>query len=203
MTGATVLDVSRETTERLEHYAALLRKWNPQINLVAQSTLNDLWTRHIIDSAQLYRLAPHPAPHWVDLGSGGGFPGLVVAIMATERESPTRLTLVENDQRKCAFLRTAIRETGAQAEVVRGRIEEISPLTADVVSARALADLKTLIGFADRHLVADGTALFHKGVSWKKELADAQTAWKFCYRVAKSETGTGPVILKIAGVSRA
>ncbi|WP_397541619.1 16S rRNA (guanine(527)-N(7))-methyltransferase RsmG [Roseovarius salis] len=196
------LDVSRETIERLETYATLLRKWSPRINLVAKSTLDDLWTRHIIDSAQVFALAPRPVRHWADLGSGGGFPGIVVAILAAEAGHQTKVTLVENDQRKCAFLRTVLRETAVAADVVRGRIEEIPPLQADVVSARALADLTTLLGYAHRHMPSDGLALFHKGVTWKKELEDAQTSWKFQYRVARSETGEGPVILSISGVSR-
>ena len=108
MSGGATLDVSRETIERLKTYEALLRKWTQKINLVARSTLDDLWARHFVDSAQIYRLAPHPVGHWADLGSGGGFPGLVIAIMAMEHQSPARVTLVESDSRKCAFLRTVI-----------------------------------------------------------------------------------------------
>jgi 16S rRNA (guanine527-N7)-methyltransferase len=202
VTGALPLDVSRETLEKLEHYAALLKKWNPRINLVAKSTLDDLWTRHIVDSAQLNQMAPHPVRHWVDLGSGGGFPGLVIAIMALETGSPTNVTLVESDARKSAFLRTVIRETGAKASVITDRVEEIAPLFADVISARALADLPTLLGFVERHLAPSGVALFLKGQAWEKELSAAQEAWKFDHQVAKSITEEGPVILRISGVSR-
>lgn len=202
MTNSSPLNVSRETTERLEVYSELLRKWNRRINLVARSTLVDLWARHIVDSAQAFQLAPHPVDHWVDLGSGAGFPGLVVAIMAREAGSPARVTLVESDARKCAFLRTVIRDTGVTAIVLNKRIENVAPLAADVLSARALADLATLLGFAERHLAPSGTALFHKGASWKKELAEAQDKWKFDQRVAKSETEEGSVILSIAGVAR-
>jgi 16S rRNA (guanine527-N7)-methyltransferase len=202
VTGALPLDVSRETLEKLEHYAALLKKWNPRINLVAKSTLDDLWTRHIVDSAQLNQMAPHPVRHWVDLGSGGGFPGLVIAIMALETGSPTNVTLVESDARKSAFLRTVIRETGAKASVITDRVEEIAPLFADVISARALADLPTLLWFVERHLAPSGVALFLKGQAWEKELSAAQEAWKFDHQVAKSITEEGPVILRISGVSR-
>jgi 16S rRNA (guanine527-N7)-methyltransferase len=202
VTGALPRDVSRETLEKLEHYAALLKKWNPRINLVAKSTLDDLWTRHIVDSAQLNQMAPHPVRHWVDLGSGGGFPGLVIAIMALETGSPTNVTLVESDARKSAFLRTVIRETGAKASVITDRVEEIAPLFADVISARALADLPTLLGFVERHLAPSGVALFLKGQAWEKELSAAQEAWKFDHQVAKSITEEGPVILRISGVSR-
>lgn len=202
MSGAEPWGVSRETMDRLEVYAELLKKWNPRINLVAKSTIDDIWHRHFEDSAQLYHLAPHPVGHWADLGSGGGFPGLVIAIMALEHDTPKRVTLVESDARKCAFLRTVIRETGAPATVVTGRIEAITPLECDVLTARALADLSHLMEFAERHLLPEGTALFPKGASWKKEMAEAQQKWNFEHQVAKSKTEDGPVILSIAGVAR-
>ncbi|KZY37914.1 16S rRNA (guanine(527)-N(7))-methyltransferase RsmG [Roseovarius sp. HI0049] len=202
MTNGKLLDVSRETMERLTIYADLLTKWNPRINLVAKSTLGDLWRRHFVDSAQVYNLAIHPVRHWVDMGSGGGFPGLVIAILAIERDSPTRVTLVESDVRKCSFLRTVIRETDAPATVVNDRVEAISPLSCDVLSARALAKLTTLLIYVERHLHPSGVALFPKGETWKKEIVEAEQTWKFDHQVAKSQTEEGPVILSIAGVSR-
>ncbi len=108
----TSLNVSRETYERLEIFADLLMKWNPRINLVAKSTIGSLWERHIRDSLQLLQLLDAPVPIWADLGSGGGFPGLVVAIVAAETGNPATTTLVESDQRKATFLRTVLRETG-------------------------------------------------------------------------------------------
>jgi 16S rRNA (guanine527-N7)-methyltransferase len=126
MTGLEGVNVSRETMDRLKTYAHLLEKWNPRINLVSKSTIPDLWTRHIADSAQVFALAPHPVSHWVDLGSGGGFPGLVIAIIANQGKSPLRVTLVESDARKSAFLRTVIRETGASARVINDRIDRRS-----------------------------------------------------------------------------
>lgn len=201
MTRAPDLDVSRETFDRLEHFAALLKKWNQRINLVSKSTLDNLWQRHVLDSAQLYSLVQHPIGHWVDLGSGGGFPGLVIALMAMENGSPFKVTLVESDMRKSAFLRTVIRETGAPAHVLNGRAEDIDPLGADVVSARALSELSNLIGLADRHLIPEGTAIFPKGETWQKELSKAQSKWNFSYQVDKSKTEDGPVILSITGVS--
>lgn len=194
--------VSRETLERLETFANLLRKWNPRINLVSRKTLDDLWARHIIDSKQVYDLAPEDSDHWVDLGSGGGFPGLVVAILAVDVGSPQRVTLVESDSRKCAFLRTVLRETGAKATVLNKRIEKLPGLNANVLSARALADLPKLLEFTVQHLAKDGVALFPKGASWQKELEDAQSQWKFEYQIAKSKTEDGPAILGITGVSR-
>lgn len=203
MSSPEELNVSRETFERLSTYVALLKKWNPRINLVSRSSIDDVWSRHIMDSVQLFSLATKPCKIWADLGSGGGFPGLVIAIMAMEAGSPTEVVLVESDQRKSAFLRTVIRETGAPARVITGRIEDIKSLTADILSARALADLSGLLAFAQRHLAPNGTALFPKGVQWEKEVSNAQTQWNFDYEVVKSQTEDGPVILSVTGVSRA
>lgn len=202
MSGRGLLNVSRETMERLETYRDLLKKWNPRINLVAKSTIDGLWNRHFLDSAQLLKLSPPRVEHWADLGSGGGFPGMVIAIMAMELEAPMKVTLVESDARKSAFLRTVIRETGASAIVVTDRIENVPALGCDVLSARALADLSTLLAYAQQHLHPDGTAIFPKGATWKKEVERAQEKWKFDHRVAKSDTEDGPVILSIAGVAR-
>jgi len=202
MTGFAGFDVSRETMERLELYAELLRKWNPRINLVSKTTIQELWTRHFLDSAQLIEIAPRVSGYWVDLGSGGGFPGLVLSIIGQERGLPRHVTLVESDARKAAFLRTVIREADLPARVINDRIENIPGLGADVVSARALADLSSLIGYADQHLLPGGTAIFPKGVRWEKELADAQSKWNFAHRLDKSITEDGPVILSVTGVSR-
>ncbi len=195
-------NVSHETMARLEQYAALLRKWNPTINLVSKASIPHLWQRHIIDSAQIYHLAQHPITHWADLGSGAGFPGLVIAIMAMETGSPAKITLVESDLRKATFLRSVIREIGINATVINDRIEKIPSLNANILSARALADLTSLLEFADRHLAPNGTALFMKGENWQKELNEAQSKWHFRHQLATSTTESGPVILKIQGISR-
>lgn len=196
------LNVSRETIERLKLYEALLHKWNPRINLVSQTSLKESWSRHILDSMQIYSLAQHPVDHWVDIGSGGGFPGLVIALMGIEKKSPVHVTLVESDTRKCAFLRSVVRETGAPATIINDRVENIPPLEADVVSARALAELPQLLAYAERHLNQSGSAIFPKGASWMKELPPAQSAWNFRHQVVKSKTETGPVILTITGINR-
>lgn len=198
--GALRADVPRETIERLEIYAGLLGKWNPKINIVAPSTLNDLWTRHIADSLQLASLAPTGAK-WADLGSGGGFPGLVVAI-AHAATPGFSMTLVESDQRKATFLRTVIRETGITAKVVADRIEKTAPLQADVLSARALAPLDVLLGFTARHRTTDGIALFPKGETWEREVEEAEANWRFRYEALPSTTNPASVILKIGEFSR-
>ena len=202
MDAASAADVSRETMDRLIQYAALLEKWNPRINLVSKSSLQDLWKRHIMDSMQVLSLAPPRWSHWVDLGSGGGFPGLVVAIASIEKMPNATVTLVESDQRKSAFLRTVIRETNANARVIAQRIEDVPPLNADVVSARALADLGQLLGFFERHAGQNAIGLFPKGATWQKELAAARREWDFSAEPCKSETDEEAVILKIEGVAR-
>jgi 16S rRNA (guanine527-N7)-methyltransferase len=195
------LDVSRETLDRLEALEALLRKWNPAINLVAKSTLHDAWQRHILDSAQLYALAPPQVGHWADLGSGGGFPGLVVAALAAERDPQRKLTLVESDQRKSTFLREAARQLGLSVTVATDRAEKLAPLGADVLSARALAALPMLCAFARRHLAPQGMALFPKGATHAAEVAEARRDWHFDLTVHTSETDAASVILALKAIT--
>lgn len=206
MTGtqnADVLaDVSRETRDRLETYAELLKKWNPRINLVSASTLPDLWARHFRDSAQILSLAPRDARIWADLGAGGGFPGLVIAIIGHETRPGLEVTCVESDQRKATFLRTVLRETGVSARVVVDRIEKAPPICADVVSARALAPLGRLLDYAARHLSPDGIALFPKGAGFQKEVTDALERWSFQLDTYPSATDPDATVLKIGELRR-
>lgn len=197
----TALGVSRETIEQLVQYVDLVERWNPRINLVSRKSLRDIWTRHILDSVQVFQCA-NVSGHWADLGSGGGFPGLVCAILGRSQPEDIRFTLVESDQRKSAFLRNVVRECNLNATVLSKRIETVDSLNADFLSARALADLDTLLSFCDRHLSPTGTALLPKGENWKKEVADAQQRWKFTAEPIKSLTEPQAVILKIKGISR-
>jgi len=189
-------DVSRETLEKLQHFSQLVEKWTAKINLISKPSVPEMWERHILDSLQIYSHAPN-ASHWVDLGSGGGFPAIVVALMSQQEERATKFTLVESDQRKCAFLRTAIRELELNATVANARIEAIDPLEADVLSARALSDLTSLLGFADRHLSPSGTALFPKGENWRAEDAAAKETWAYTCDAIQSQTNPSAAILKI------
>lgn len=199
---AEAFDVSRETLDRLTLYAELLTKWNPAINLVSKSTIPDLWTRHFADSAQLLEIAATDSGTWADLGSGGGFPGMIVAILAAEKQPGLKITCVESDQRKATFLRTVARETGTDAKVISERIETLSPLNADVISARALAPLTTLIGYADRHLAREGIALFLKGTGQAKEIDAALASWAFQIDTFPSRTDPGATILKLRSIRR-
>ena len=194
--------VSRETHERLIAYEALVRKWNAKINLVAPSTLPEFNSRHIQDSIQIFDHVQFPEGNWVDLGSGGGLPGIVVSIYA--QKAPLTVSLVESDQRKSAFLRTVIRELSLQnVSILTGRIENVPPLAANFVSARALAPLSVLLSMVQRHMHQDGTAIFLKGRSWKAECDEARKEWRFDVTSFPSKTDPDAAILKITGVSHA
>ncbi|MCV2889834.1 16S rRNA (guanine(527)-N(7))-methyltransferase RsmG [Ruegeria aquimaris] len=194
-------DVSRETFDRLTQYVELVRKWNPRINLVSRRSLDVIWERHIADSVQVFNLS-EPVDKWVDLGSGGGFPGMVCAILGREKMPSASFICIESDQRKVAFLRTVVRECDVQCQVIAQRIEQVEPQEADVLSARALTDLSGLLGFAERHLKTSGTALFPKGEAWKKEVDDARKQWKFDLVPVTSLTEPQAVVLKLKGIAR-
>lgn len=195
------LDVSRETMDKLAGFADLVEKWTVKINLISKTSIPHLWERHILDSLQVFNLAP-TGGHWVDLGSGGGFPGIVVAILTQATEIPHKVTLVESDHRKCAFLRSAIRELCLDAVVLSERIEKTPPLEADVLSARALTELSGLLNFASLHMKSEGTALFPKGERWKAEHAHAQAMWSYQCETITSKTNSAAAILKIKGINR-
>lgn len=186
--------VGPETVARLEALVALVRKWNRAINLVAPSTLADAWERHVLDSARLVDLVAAPA-RWADLGSGAGFPGLVVAIILAERSPETRVTLVEADGRKAAFLHRAAQAAGVTVDIRNARIEALAPLGAEVLSARALAPLDRLLPLAHRHLAPGGTCLFPKGARVAEELASVAGTWSFdLVRHPSADPGGGEVL---------
>lgn len=195
-------DVSRETMTRLARYEDLLRKWNPAINLIARSTVDSIWDRHFRDSIQVFDVAPESAKSWADLGSGGGFPGMIAAILAAEERPHQHVTLVESDQRKAAFLATVARETGVDVTIISERIEDVEPLGADILSARALAPLSRLLEHAERHLAPGGIALFLKGAAWREEVQQALESWRFTYENGVSVTDPAATVLTIGGISR-
>lgn len=190
-------NVSRETWERLEAFDALLRRWTLVVNLVSRASLPVLWERHIEDSAQLFAACPENACSWLDLGSGGGLPGLVVAILAHELRPGLQVTLVESDARKATFLRQAVQALKLDVGVHTERIESLAPQGADVISARALAPLRTLLGYAHRHLCASGVALFPKGARHAEEIAEARKSWEFSLDLLPSQSDPEAAILII------
>jgi 16S rRNA (guanine527-N7)-methyltransferase len=172
-------DVSRETLEQLSCFVSLVKKWNKSINLVSPSTIDDIWNRHILDCAQLFEFRKSDADHWVDLGSGGGLPGLVLAIMAQGLGGQMKFSLVESDRRKSVFLAVTAKQMNLNVTVHCERIENLAPLGADVVSARAVAGLDTLCSWATRHLAPSGCAVFAKGARSAEEVVMARKNWTF------------------------
>lgn len=195
--------VSRETYEGLCQFEELLLKWNTKINLVSETTIPDFWTRHIEDSLQLSSVADVPAGVWMDLGSGGGLPGIPLAILHRENRDLSFI-LVESDQRKCAFLRTVVRELGLNVEVFSKRIEGLSNMEVEHVSARALAPLNVLLDYSF-HLLnhTTGVCYFLKGQSWRDEVQKARETFSFSLEVFDSVTQEGAAILKIGDLKRA
>lgn len=178
---------------RLDRFVSLLQRWNATLNLVAPRDMPHLWDRHVEDSLQLVPLIPDGTERAVDLGSGGGFPGLLLAIA-----TGIPFDLIESDRRKAAFLRTAILETGAPAQVHACRIEEASVPAAPLVTARALAPLPRLLPMVARFLAADGVCLLLKGAKAGDEVAAAHLAWRMTVETAPSRTHPDGAILRIA-----
>lgn len=196
------VNVSRETIDRLKVYEALVKKWNPAINLVSKSTIEEIWTRHFLDSAQIWALRPQGVKKWLDFGSGAGFPGLVVAVLAKAECPDMQTVLIESDTRKATFLINAAREMGVSVKVHAERVENLAPVGADVVSARAVASLSKLMEISKPHLKKDGICLFPKGQSHETELTEAQKYWTFEVQKTPSVTDSGGVILRIGGFWR-
>lgn len=191
--------VSRETQDRLEHFVELFKKWNATTNLVAPSTLKDLWSRHVADSAQIFQLAPKPLV-WVDLGSGGGFPGVVTAIFLAELQAGW-VHLVESNHKKAAFLRIALAETGARGSVHPIRIEGASDIIGpcDAVSARALAELDLLLSYIHPWSLRNENlkAYLNKGRDYETEVANARGRWSFDLLKHRSAVDEDSVVLEV------
>jgi 16S rRNA (guanine527-N7)-methyltransferase len=185
------MNVSHETIERLDRYAALVAEWNQKFNLIAESTLPHIWTRHFLDSAQLMLLIPKDARNLADMGSGAGFPGLVLSIMGMPD-----VHLIESIGKKAEFLRTVIRELNLDAQVHQERIENMHGLRVDVVTARALKPLPELLALAKHLVKKDSTALFLKGQSLEDELTESARSWKFgCKKVPSISDRSGVVLI--------
>ncbi|MDP2376931.1 16S rRNA (guanine(527)-N(7))-methyltransferase RsmG [Reyranella sp.] len=189
------VDVSRETRDQLEALVHTLVRWQKAINLVGNATLDSIWVRHVLDSAQLKILIPERAKTLTDLGSGAGFPGLVAAAMRPD----LKVTLIESDARKAAFLGEAARRMALEKppKIVVGRIEAVPPAKADVVTARALAPLGQLLKWAQPHRTDTAICLFHKGKDWKAELTEAMKDWDIPGQPFTSVTDLDAVILRI------
>lgn len=196
--SAEALGVSRETHARLAQYVYLLRQWNARVNLVSRLSLDDAWRRHVLDSVQLFPLIPSGARILVDLGSGAGFPGLVLAILGVPE-----VHLIESDARKCAFLREAARVTAAPVAIHSCRIEAMAPLPADVITARALAPLSDLLDLAAPFLQPHTVCVFLKGKNAAGELREARRRWQMKDSIVPSRTDPDASVIIIQQVGRA
>lgn len=195
------MSVSRETAQLLDAYAKLIKKWNPAINLVARGTLQDIHDRHIEDSVQLIEAAQPETGSWVDLGSGGGLPGIVVSILTQSRD--LKVTLVESDKRKAAFLQTVRRELElANLTLLADRIEALPDSNHNHASARALAPLEKLLPWLQRVLAKDGTAWLLKGRNWRDEIDAASKDWHFDCETIPSRIEADSVIMKLRGIQK-
>jgi 16S rRNA (guanine527-N7)-methyltransferase len=194
---AAATNVSRETMQRLEAYAALLIAWSTRINLVGRATLDDHWRRHFLDSAQLLPLLPTGAQTLVDLGSGAGFPGLVLAVLGVPG-----VELIEADSRKAVFLREAARVTGASVTIRDCRIEAVAPHVVDIVTARACAPVERLLALGERFIGARTICVFPKGARAEEELTEAGKAWTMSVSRHASRADPGGSVLVLQQVNR-
>lgn len=187
--------VSRETLARLQTYARLLVEWQDRLNLIGPSTIPDLWRRHMWDSAQV---ADHVSGKvWLDLGTGAGFPGLVLALMGKGQ-----VHLSEKSPKKCLFLRSVVKETQAPAVVHEGRAEDLKLPPIDVIVSRACAPLPRLLAMAHPFFGKHTVALFHKGLNLDDELTEATKYWNIFYKVIPSVTDPRGRLLRVESLSR-
>ncbi|MCG8432519.1 MAG: 16S rRNA (guanine(527)-N(7))-methyltransferase RsmG [Gammaproteobacteria bacterium] len=198
---ANQFSVSSETLSKLELYADLLRRWQKKINLVSRSTIDEIWSRHFADSAELSLHVPKSTTRWVDLGSGAGFPGLVIALCTDD----SHVDLVESNERKCAFLREVIRKTGANASVENKRIEKFVSDTYqlnryDVVIARALAPLDRLIELTKPFFDAGVIGIFPRGQDVESELTRTTKYWNIDAEIRHRQFGMPGSVLIVRSV---
>jgi len=194
--------VSRETFADLLHLVGQVERWSRTINLVADPRPDAIWERHLLDSAQLFPLRHPLGTKWCDLGTGGGFPGLVIAILAREADPALSVTLVESDRRKAAFLSQMVRELKLNAIVRPERAQSLTPEAADTVSARALSPLPELLSLVHRHLAPGGVALLPKGRSQAEEIARAKQRWAFTVDPIESIVSAQSRILRVSNLQR-
>jgi 16S rRNA (guanine527-N7)-methyltransferase len=190
------LNVSRETLDLFLLYAEILAKWQAKINLISGNTIDNVWIRHFLDSAQLYDFVPSGAKTLLDIGSGAGFPGVVLAVMGVKN-----ITLVEADSRKCMFLGEVLRQTGKHANIVNCRIEEFDGGYFDIITARALAPMDKLLSYIKPHFGPSTKGIFLKGEQVDRELTKAKKHWKLEYKTVPSITNNKGSIIMLEKIS--
>lgn len=191
-------NVPRETLETLEEFSALLLKWNQKINLVSKKiTIDELWHRHILDSAQLIKYIPKNKNEIVDFGSGAGFPALILAIIGGYKVS-----LIESDQRKCAFMQEASAKLSLHANIFTSRIEDAKSFDADIITSRALASLVKLFDYSEKFVKKDNIMLFLKGQNVVEEIKEASIYWGFSYEIFPDAFNNEACVLSISNLRR-
>ncbi len=193
-------NVSRETLNLFCEYEALLSKWNKKINLVSKNSLFDIWERHFLDSGQIINLVEASGKRWVDLGSGAGFPGLVVALLLRDRKIDCDIILVEKNLKKVFFLKEVVRKLYLNVKILNKNITSIETLNADILSARAFSELNELIEIAYNHRKEDGICLFLKGENYRYELDKTLNYWFFDYDIVNSHSNSSGNIIRVKNI---
>ena len=179
-------NVSRETKKSFMVFEELLKKWNKKINLVSSATTNDFRERHVLDSLQLIQFAKTEKGVWLDIGSGGGFPGIPLAIYSKEKHPEFKFNFMDSNSKKCLFLEEVCRKLNIEGNVICDRIEAAPIVSCDYVVSRALAPLDDLLGYSKRHRNFMGKSLFLKGKNFKEEILQAKSRWHFSYKIHQS-----------------
>ena len=188
---------SENVIKKFKIYQQILEKWQSKINLVSQSTLKDIFKRHFLDSAQLYPLIPKDAQNLLDLGSGAGFPALILAILSQENSLPWSVIAIESDQRKCCFMSEVARLCEVKMDIQNQRIEQVRGIKADVITARALADLKSLLDYSLPFIHKKSQLFFLKGQNIQSEIQEALEKYDFSYHLFQSQTDEKGQIIQI------
>lgn len=198
----TTYNVSRETFNKLKTYQSMLNDWQQRFNLVSKTTLEDAWNRHFLDSAQLFSYIPNNAKTMYDFGSGAGFPGMVIAVLASEKLPNLRINLVESITKKTVYLNAVKEKLGLDVTIYNDRIEKLPIEKADIITSRALASLSELLEYSYRFCHKDTVCLFPKGKKYSEELADAHKKWHFKCEIIPSQQCDEGRILKITNINK-
>ena len=194
-------NVSRETFNRLKIYEASLKEWQNKFNLVSNKSLEDAWNRHFLDSAQLIKYIPENAKKLYDLGSGAGFPGMVLAVIAAEKMPNLKVSLIESIKKKTLYLNTVQKLCNVKVSIINDRIENLSLKDADVITSRAMCNLADLLKYSYKLANKNTIMIFPKGKTYQEEIERAQKAWKFNCQIEANEVSAEGVILVISNLS--
>ena len=190
--------VSRETIEKLKNFVEILKEWNSRMNLVSKNSLEDVWQRYILDSLQLIEYLPHNLQHLVDIGSGAGFPGIVLAIVMMEKFPAAKITLVESITKKTVYLNDVCQKLGLEnTDVINNRVENIVFKDVDVVTARAVAALDVLCGYAYKIIGIKGSALWLKGKTYEQEHEVARKNWHYAMKIYPNRYSDDGVVMEL------